>query len=293
MGRTGVHHTTHPLIIKGMIEAGLITGDTSIYFVHTSLSSLIDPLRIRQKRSRHRDHISHIISQYLLGHIRHIDPVGSHDRNVDSFFHPSCYIHKSRAGYRSDYGWNTCLVPTNTCIKHGDTTLFQRLSQLNHFFNRGTILDQIKHREPEHQDKMSANSRTNLSDDLNSKAHTIFVASTPLIITLVSTGIKHLIDEITFGTHNLNTIVTSTLGEFGTSDIVVNCLVNSFATQRLWLKAGNRCLNSTRGNIEWGITITACMKNLEQNFAIGLMNGSGYLFMKGYLPGRDKLGTKW
>ena len=81
MARQWIHQTRTTLILKDVIQAGLVAGDTGIDFIGACFLRFEHPIGVREKRTSHRDHVGRTFRQYLLGYVWHVDTIGRHQRN--------------------------------------------------------------------------------------------------------------------------------------------------------------------------------------------------------------------
>ncbi|MNS69563.1 hypothetical protein D3C71_1779910 [compost metagenome] len=102
-------------------------------------------------------------------------------------------------------------MPANAGVDNSGPGLLNGQRQLFDFLPTGAILNQIEHRKAINQDKFVADRLAYRPDDLHGKTHAVAEAAAPLIITLVGACDQELVDQIAFGTHHFDAVITCLL----------------------------------------------------------------------------------
>ena len=165
MTGTRIDQTTRRFAFENVVEAGLVTGDAGIDFVRAILSRFIHKFRIRQKRTRHADHIGAALGEYLLADLRTVDAVNSDKRNVDFAHQPLGNPGKTRTRHHGRYRRHARLMPADAGIDEGRPRFFNFLCELYDFFPSAAFIDQVEHGKTVDDDKIFADGFSCLSNN--------------------------------------------------------------------------------------------------------------------------------
>ena len=226
-----VHQATGDLAGEGVIEAGLVAGDARRDLRRFTRPGLGHEVGIRQHGSRHRHHVGTARGEHLLGDLRRVDPVRGDQRNADLghqlFRHPG----EGRAGHGSGYGGNARLVPADARVDDRGPCGFDGLRQLHHLVMCGAIGHQIDHRQTVDEDEVRPYGGAHPAHHLHRQAHPVLVRSTPVVGALVGMGHEELVQEVTFGPHDLHAVIARLAGALGTGDDIRDLLFNACGVQ--------------------------------------------------------------
>ena len=171
-------------------------------------------------------------------------------------------------------------MPANPGIDDGGSCPLNGLAQRHDLIPGLATLDQVQHGQPVDNDKFRPNSLAHTADNLHGQAHTVLVRATPLVRSLVGPLTQKLVDEIAFGAHHLNAIITRKFGELRGTDEIVDLPFNPFrgkgaGLERAYRGLGCRCRDNQRL-----IAITPCVQDLHTDLTACLMHRTGHMTMQ-------------
>ncbi len=202
-----VHQATGQLAAKGVIQACLVAADAGVDFIATTSSSFIDEIRVGEERARHGHHVGIAFGQNLLGDFRGIDAVSGDQRNSYLPTQLGRDLAERRTRHLGGDGRNPRFVPADAGVDDRRTGLLDGLGQLHDLFPAAAAFHQIEHRQAEDNDEVRADRFAHPADDLYRQAHAVFVGAAPAVSAMVGVGRKELVNEITFGAHDLDAVV--------------------------------------------------------------------------------------
>ena len=263
-----------------MVQTGLVTGNAGVDFVATALLGLANKLAIRQQRPGHGHHVRLARRQNLFAFLRGVDSIGRAHRDIHFAIELGGDIGKAATGHRGNNGGHPGFMPANPGIDDGGSCPLNGLAQCHNLFPGLATLDQVQHGQPVDNDEFRPNSFAHTADNLHGQAHTVLVRATPLVRSLVGPLTQKLVDEIAFGAHHLNAIITRKFGELRGTDEIVDLPFNPFrgkgaGLERAYRGLGCRCRDNQRL-----IAITPCVQDLHTDLSAGLMNRAGHMAMQ-------------
>ncbi len=270
-----VDQTTGQLAAKGVIQAGLVAADAGIDLVRAALGGLVDEVRVGEERTGHGHHVGIALGQHLLGDFRGVDAVGGDQRNRHLALELGGDLGESRTRHLGGDGRDTRLVPADTGIDQGGAGLLDGLGQQHDLVPGAATLDQIEHRQAIDDDEVRPDRLAHATHDFHRQAHAVLVAATPAVGAVVGVGHQELVDEITFRTHHLDTVITGLLGQRGAIDEVGDLLLDALFVQFLGLERIDRCLDGARRHRLRAVGIAPGMQDLHADLAAGLVHGLG------------------
>ena len=98
MTGAGIDQAGRQLATEGVIKAGLITADASVDLLRAIFRRLQNQIGVCEERPGHGHHIGIALGQNLLGHIRHVNPVGGDQRNAHFTFQARGHLGKCAPG---------------------------------------------------------------------------------------------------------------------------------------------------------------------------------------------------
>ncbi len=276
-----------------MVKAGLIAADAGIDIGRATLASFLDELAVGKEGPRHRDHVGLTIGQHLFGHFGRIDAVGGHQRDVDLAHQVLRHPCKGGAGNLGGDGGDAGLVPTNAGIDDGGPCRLDGAGQLDHLVQRRAAFDQIQHRQAIDDDEVRADRLAHTAHDLEREADAVLIGAAPFVVALVGAGGDELVDQIAFGGHDLDGVISRILGQTRRVYEVGNGLFDLFARQRMRHERVDRGLDRRRSDQFRRIGIAAKMQNLHGDLAVMIVNGLGDdLVVTRFFLGRHFGGTR-
>ncbi|MNO62475.1 hypothetical protein D3C76_531500 [compost metagenome] len=275
MAGARVDQATGQLAAKGVVQARLVASDAGVDRVAAPFGRLVDELRVGEERPGHGDHVGVAFGQHRLGHFRGVDAVGGDQRNLHRAAQLGGDLAERRAWHLGGNGRDTRFVPADAGVDQRRPSLLDGLGQQLDFVPVAAALDQVEHRQTENDDEVRAHGRAHLADDLDGQAHAVLVAATPTVGAVVGVGGQELIDEVAFRTHDFDTVIAGTLGQFGTGDEVGDLLLDPGLVQLLGLERVDRRLNRTRRHLARAVGITTGVEDLHADLATGGMHRLG------------------
>ncbi len=194
MAGARVHQAGGDFAGKNLVETGLIAADAGINFSGPARLRLTDKGAVRQKRTRHRDHICAAVIQQTLRHLRLVDAVSGDQRQRHMLAQRARDPAERGARHRGGDSGNARLVPADAGIDQRGACRFDRLRQLNGLLQRIALRHQIEHRLAVDKNKMGTGRRAHRLDDRQRKAHPTGKIAAPFIAALVGARREELID---------------------------------------------------------------------------------------------------
>ena len=263
------------LAAEGMIQTSLVTADAGVDLVGTILLRLQHQLSIGQERPGHGDHVGIAFRQDFLGHIRHVNPVGGHQRNADLTLQACRYLGKRCPGHRGGNGRYTGFVPADAGVDDGSPGFLDFLGQVNHFFPGAAVFDQIQHGQPVDDNKVLTHPLTDPAHNLQRQTDTVLVAAAPLVGAVVGVSDDKLVDEVTFRTHDLDAVIAGPLRESGAIHVIVDLLLDTGFVQLPGFERVDGRLNSRGCHQLRRVGVAASMQNLHTDLATFVVNRLG------------------
>src|SRR5690606_40295257 len=123
-------------------------------------------------------------------------------------------------------GVQTCAFRSiYTRVNNRGAGLFDLLGQQHHFFPGAAIFDQVQHGQAIDDDEIGANPLPDPTHDFNGQTDPVLIGAAPFVGTLVGMGNNELVDEVTFGAHDLHAVVSRPLGQGRTTHIGLDLLI--------------------------------------------------------------------
>ena len=101
---------------EDLVETRLVAGDAGVDLVGAARRRLVDELRIREERPRHRHHVAVAASENRFGHRRVVDTVGGDERKPDLAFEPPRHPGERRARHHRRDGRHARLMPADAGV---------------------------------------------------------------------------------------------------------------------------------------------------------------------------------
>ena len=181
-----INQTRRRLHAKRVIETRLITGNARINLIATAGGCFVHKLAVSQHGASHRHQVSIASLQNLLSDFWHVDAVGSDQRNADFFSNTRSDTCKGSSGHHSGNGWDVRLVPNKVRRYDTGACLLELLRQERNLVPAHTTFKHVHCGNPENDNEIITHGSANTSDHLERKTHSILVATTPLIGSLIS-----------------------------------------------------------------------------------------------------------
>ena len=171
-------------------------------------------------------------------------------------------------------------MPANPGIDDGGSCPLNGLAQRHDLIPGLATLDQVQHGQPVDNDEFRPNSFAHTADNLHGQAHTVLVRATPLVRSLVGPLTQKLVDEIAFGAHHLDAIITRKFGELRGTDEIVDLTFNPFRGKGAGLERADRRFGCRRRDNQRLVAITPCVQDLHTDLAACLMHRTGHMTMQ-------------
>ena len=144
VSRLRVDQTGGALGREGVVQAGLVTGDTGVDLVSSTIASLDSEVRVSQQRTGHRNQIRIAISENLLRNLGAIDSVGGCHRNVDKRTETTRQIRECGARHGRNDGGDACFMPADAGVEDIDASLDQTLREFSGLGPGLAVFHQVK-----------------------------------------------------------------------------------------------------------------------------------------------------
>ena len=279
-------------VLEDVVEAGLVAGDAGIDAICLAAACLVHPFGVGQQRTRHRDHVGVATGEDLLGHLRHVDPVGRDQRQRDLKLELGGDAGERGPRHRSDDGRNACLVPADAGVDQGRAGRLDGLGQGHDLVPALCIVDQVEHRQPVDDDEVAADRGARAANDLDRKAHAPFGAAAPVVAARVGARGDELVDQVAFRTHDLDAIVTGVLGELGAVDEIADGALDAAARQRARRERRDRRLDLRRADRQRVVGVATTMQDLHADAPAFGMRRGGDPAMPRDMPGHGQATVK-
>ncbi|MNC00960.1 hypothetical protein D3C75_483020 [compost metagenome] len=102
-------------------------------------------------------------------------------------------------------------MPADTGVDQRRACFFDSFCKLYGFVKGAAAIDQIQHRQAINNNEIRTDFFANRTHDFDGKTHTTRVISAPFVVALVGSGCQKLVNQIAFGTHDFDAIVSSLL----------------------------------------------------------------------------------
>ena len=274
-----VHQAGRDLAGEGVVQAGLVAADAGIDLIGPALFGLAHEQRVGQEGAGHRDHVAIAVGQQLLGDLGRVDAVGGHQRNADLAHQLPRDPAEGRARHLGGNRRNTRLVPADAGVDDGGAGGLDRLGQLHDLVQCGAALDQVEHGQAVDDDAVAPDPFARAAHDLDREADAVLVGATPGVVALVGARGDELVDQITFGAHDLDAVVAGALRQRGATHEVLDGLLDLLGTQRLGLHRVDRCLQRAGSDQVAVVGVTTEVQDLQRDLAAGLVHGLGHRFV--------------
>ena len=144
VSRLWVDQTGGALGREGVVQAGLVTGDTGVDLVSATIARLDGEVRVSQQRAGHGNQVRIAVSEDLLRNLGAIDSVGGCHRDVDKRTETTRQIRECGARHGRNDGGDACFVPADTRVEDIDASLDQALSEFSGLGPGLTVFHQVK-----------------------------------------------------------------------------------------------------------------------------------------------------
>lgn len=125
----------------------------------------------------------------LLSHIRHVDAVGSNQRDGDLAFQLGGHPGEGCSRHHRGNGGDARLMPANAGVDNGGTGLFHLFPELDNFLPARAVPNQVQHTKSIYDDKVRPTRLAYRPDNFCWEADAVLVRATPLVRTLI--GMLH------------------------------------------------------------------------------------------------------
>jgi len=196
-------------VAKDMVQAGLIAGNAGIDAFRCSSLRFGDKRRVCQERTGHADHVRFPLGEDRFGILRHVDAVHRDDGGrLKDILHPRRCPGITAARYcLSDRG-DARFVPPDPGIDDVGARLFDHGGQHADFLKRAAAFDDVQDRQAIHDDKVRPSRLPNRFHDAEGQTGAVFKTAAPAIGALVCAGRGELVQQIAFGAHDLDPVIS-------------------------------------------------------------------------------------
>ncbi|KOS76514.1 hypothetical protein DM46_2853 [Burkholderia mallei] len=262
-----IQQARRDLILERMIEACLIAADARVDLVDAAFSRLLHEFRIGEKRPRHRHHVRAAVRENLLGDFRPVDPVRRHERNADLALHLLRHPRKRAARHRGRDRRHARLVPADAGVDDRRARALDRLREQHDFVPVAAVGNQIEHRQPVDDDEIAAHRLARTLDDLDRQPHPVRVRAAPFVGALVRMQRDELVDQVAFGTHDLDAVVACLARELRAAHERANLPLDAARAQLMRRERRDRRFEPRRRDRERMIAVAAGMQDLQRDLA--------------------------
>ena len=176
-----VDHAARHLALEGAVQARLVARDAGVDLAFPTIDGLGDDVAVGEPGARHRNEVRAAVGQHLLGHLRHVDAVGGHQRHAhlahQLLGHPS----ESRAGHHGGDRGDARLVPADARVDDVGAGGLDDLRLLHHLAPAVALLHEVEHAQAVHDGKVGAAGLADARDDLFRKPHPVGEVAAPLV----------------------------------------------------------------------------------------------------------------
>ena len=267
VSRLRVDQTGRALGREGVVQAGLVTGDTGVDLVSSTIARLDGEVRVSQQRAGHGNQVRIAVSEDLLRNLGAIDSVGGCHRDVDKRTETTRQIRECGARHGRDDGGDASFVPADTGVEDIDASFDQTLRELGGLGPGLTVFHQVKQRNAVLQQEVIAHLGANATDNFDGQAHASLGAAAPVVRAVVGALGQELIEQVTLGAHNLDAVVTSTFRELRSADIGADSARDIKAGEAVSLKRANRRLTGIGGARQRAVAVTTGVQHLQHDVA--------------------------
>jgi len=271
----GIDQAGAGLAGKDAVEATLIAGDAGIDPRRLAVGRLIGPFRVGEHRPGQADHVGAAIGKHLFGHHRRIDAVTAHDRHGQRRLHLLAYRGESRSRHDAGDGRHPRLMPANAGIDQGNAGFFQGPPHGQGFVPGRAVFHQIYRRHTENDDKLVRGRLANARNNGQGETRAAGEIAAPFVIPLVDARREKLVEQIAFGTHDFDAVVTGLFRQFGTVDVILYGGEDLFPGQGVRRNRDDRRANRRRRHRAQMRGVAPGMEYLHTDFAARRMNRVG------------------
>jgi hypothetical protein len=168
-------------------------------------------------------------------------------------------------------------MPADAGVDEGGAGRFDRLGQSHDFIPGAAALDQIEHRQAENDDEVEPGRRPHASHRLGGKAAAVLEAAAPAILAQIGLLGDELVDQVTFRSHQLDTVVAGEPGEAGAADVVVERALDLLFGEFARADRRDRRLQGRRGDGAAMVGVAARVEDLQGDPTARLVHGIGDL----------------
>ena len=217
--RAGIDEARGDPAFEDLVEARLIAGDTGVDLVGASRRRLADEFGVGEERPRHRHHVGVAARKEIIGNFGIVDPVGGDQRDRHLALHPPRHPGERRPRHHRGDGRHPRLVPADAGVEQRRAGRLDALPEPHDLVPRAAALDQIEHRQPVDDDEIAADRGARPAHDLQRKTDPVLERPAPLVVAMIGPRRDELVDEVAFGSHDLDAVVAGALGELRAADI--------------------------------------------------------------------------
>ena len=222
-----------------MIETGLITGDAGIDGVGLARLRFADKRGIGKKWPRHRHHVGNTVAHNLFRHLGMINTVGSDNRYADVLAQMLRDPGETGTRHAGGNGGNAGFMPANAAVEQRHAALLQRRGKLQRLLQRAAVIHQVEHRQAKNNNKGITDGGAHRLRHFQCKALPPRHITAPAVVALIGMGDQELINQVAFGTHDFDTVVTGLLRQPGAAREIRDGLFNLRFAQCLRCKRVN------------------------------------------------------
>ena len=272
-----IDHASRDLALERAVQARLVARDAGVDLGLAALDRLGDDVAVGEPGARHRNKVRAAVGQHLLGHLRHVDAVGGHQRHAhlahELLGHPGESRARHHGGDRGDAG----LVPTDARVDDVGAGGLDDLRLLHHLAPAVALLHEVEHAQAVHDGKVGAAGLADAGNDLLWKAHPVGEVAAPSVGPVVGSAHQELVDEVAFGAHDLHAIVASFAGQHRAAHVGADGPLHAPSTERPRAELADGRLALGGCDAERMVAVSAAVQNLQGNAAIGCVHGIGHL----------------
>ncbi len=117
-------------------------------------------------------------------------------------------------------------MPADAGVDEGRAALLQRRGKLQRLLQRAAVIHQVEHRQAENNNKGITDSGAHRLRHFQCKALPPRHIAAPAVVALVGVGDQELINQVAFGTHDFDAVVTGLLRQPGAARKIRDGLFN-------------------------------------------------------------------
>ena len=189
MTSPGIDQAGGGLEVEGVVETGLVAGDTGVDFIGAPLIGFHHELAVSQHGSRHGNQVCIAGRQHRFRHLRHVDAIGSDHGYGHLLAHPVGHAGEGGSGYHGRDGRHLGFMPGKVCGDDTDASPLKLPGQLGDLLPTHPTLQHIHGRDAKDHYKIIAHSLAHPSHHGEGEAHPVFITPAPLVAALI--GLFH------------------------------------------------------------------------------------------------------